>query len=351
MAAGSLRVLLQIHELRNNGAVYTLLHYAQHLRAAGHRATLLAPADSDPAVRAQFVDAGVALVDQVRLDPPDFDVAIVSTIINGQAVEQLAPALPVVWWIHETRQPGWDDPPGRLRHLFSRATKIAFPSYRLYFEYSDILAVSSPYLADVVPNGFETVDYPPRQPRGDGLFRILCVGSLYPRKRQIDLVRAVLALNDPTIRCTLVGDRYPLTDQYLAEAFANPAQFAFVHSPSNQALRGLYAQSDMFSLPSSDEAFAMSPVEAGQAGLPVVLSDLPTYRYVWTDGSNALIHPVGDVAALARCIKRLKDDPALRRQLGERATEVARCFLREVCVMRLDATVADAIARRRRPPV
>ena len=37
-----------------------------------------------------------------------------------------------------------------------------------------------------------------------------------------------------------------------------------------------------------------------------------------TDGVNGLLYPPGDVAALARVLRALAEDPALRSRLGER---------------------------------
>jgi colanic acid/amylovoran biosynthesis glycosyltransferase len=55
-----------------------------------------------------------------------------------------------------------------------------------------------------------------------------------------------------------------------------------------------------------------------------VASDLPALREVLRDGSNALLVPAGDAAALAAAIGRLLDDPALAERLRARAfTDVA----------------------------
>jgi glycosyltransferase involved in cell wall biosynthesis len=341
-----MRILLRVHELRNNGAVYALLQYAEHLAAGGHRVLLSVPPGGSEALRQRLLGAGVAISHEPQLNVAGFDVAVVATIFGGPAVAALSPTMPVVWSITEQRTPAWDaNRPGILRHWFGCATKVVFPTYFLIYEYADILMVSAPYVADVVPIGLKPLEYPPREERGDGIFRILCVGSMYPRKRQIDLINAIRSLDDPEIRCLFVGDPYAIGAADMSYAREHPEQFAFANPPDRAALRDAYAQCDMFSLPSGDETFGLSAIEAGQAGLPVVVSQLPTYRYIWQDGWNALIHPVGDVPALAACIKRLKDNPELRRQLGQNARQVARSFPLEAYTRRFDATLADAIAR------
>ena len=341
-----MRILLRIHELRNNGAVYALLHYAEHLAASGNRVVLSVPVGGSEALRGRFVAAGIEVNHDDGLAITDFDVAVVCTIFGGPMVEQLSRTMPVVWSITERRQPGFDsDPPGRLRQLFACASKIVFPVYWLVYEYADILLGSAPYLADVIPIGFKPVAYPPRQNRNDGLFRILCVGSLYPRKRQSDLINAIRVLDDPAIHCLFVGDPYAMGVADLSYAREHPEQFSFTNPGERAELQAIYRTCDVFALPSGDESFGMSAIEAGQAGLPVVLSDLPTYRYIWHHGWNALIHPIGDVPGLVRCIQRLRDDLTLRHQLGERAQNVARCFSFDAYTQRFDATLVDAVAR------
>ncbi len=59
------------------------------------------------------------------------------------------------------------------------------------------------------------------------------------------------------------------------------------------------------------------------AGRAIVASDLPAWSDVASNEESALLLPPEDIAAWAAAIKRLKDDPKLRRRLGERAREVA----------------------------
>ena len=57
------------------------------------------------------------------------------------------------------------------------------------------------------------------------------------------------------------------------------------------------------------------------AGRAIVASDLPAWSDVVSNEETALLLPPQDIAAWAAAVKRLKDDPNLRRQLGERARE------------------------------
>jgi len=58
-------------------------------------------------------------------------------------------------------------------------------------------------------------------------------------------------------------------------------------------------------------------------GGTILASALPAWADVLTDGETALLVPPGDSAAWQRAILHLREQPALRRQLGQRAREVA----------------------------
>jgi glycosyltransferase involved in cell wall biosynthesis len=65
------------------------------------------------------------------------------------------------------------------------------------------------------------------------------------------------------------------------------------------------------------EPFGLAVLEAAQAGCPLVLSGLGTFRELWTGA--ALIVPDQDEAAYAAAIERVLNDEALRVHLGEAA--------------------------------
>jgi glycosyltransferase involved in cell wall biosynthesis len=65
------------------------------------------------------------------------------------------------------------------------------------------------------------------------------------------------------------------------------------------------------------EPFGLAVLEAAQAGCPLVLSGLSTFRELWTGA--ALIVPEQDDRAYAAAIERILGDDALRNHLGEAA--------------------------------
>jgi glycosyltransferase involved in cell wall biosynthesis len=74
----------------------------------------------------------------------------------------------------------------------------------------------------------------------------------------------------------------------------------------------------------SFEPFGLAVLEAAQAGCPLVLSDIPTFRELW-DGAALFVAPDSEID-VAQAIESLIADPALRAQLGAAAVERAALY-------------------------
>ena len=80
----------------------------------------------------------------------------------------------------------------------------------------------------------------------------------------------------------------------------------------------------VFVSPSLYEPFGLAAVEAARAGVPLVLSDIPTYRELW-EGA-ALFFPPRDAAALAAAVNRLARHPDLRARMGAAGRAAGRAL-------------------------
>jgi glycosyltransferase involved in cell wall biosynthesis len=83
----------------------------------------------------------------------------------------------------------------------------------------------------------------------------------------------------------------------------------------------VYADADVFVLPSRYENFGMVAAEAAASGAPIVVTDRCGVAECF-DGRGALVVPYGE-AELRDALSRLLDDAALRRRLGDEARTVA----------------------------
>ncbi len=152
-------------------------------------------------------------------------------------------------------------------------------------------------------------------------FVISSLARLEPHKRISDLIEAAARVPDPCSELVMVvagdgSERVRLED--LAAARLGP-RATFLGRLPDETVPDVYAASDLFCLPSRLEGFGLVYIEAAYHGVPSIGTNVGGVPDVITDGETGLLVPVGDVAALAAAIVRLRDDPALRARLGEAA--------------------------------
>lgn len=86
----------------------------------------------------------------------------------------------------------------------------------------------------------------------------------------------------------------------------------------------VYAKAHIVCLPSRyGEGVPKALMEAAACSRPIVTTDIPGCREVVRHGENGLLVPPGDVDALISALATLSLEPALRRQFGQRARQIA----------------------------
>src|SRR5262249_43930567 len=76
------------------------------------------------------------------------------------------------------------------------------------------------------------------------------------------------------------------------------------------------AAADVLCLPSYREGVGTVTIEAAACGVAVVASRIYGIVDAVDEGRTALLHPAGDIPALADALRRVTADPALRASLG-----------------------------------
>jgi glycosyltransferase involved in cell wall biosynthesis len=90
--------------------------------------------------------------------------------------------------------------------------------------------------------------------------------------------------------------------------------------PPPEELAGLLGAGTLFALPAENErARGVQLVRALACGLPVLVADLPRYRFRFTPGQEGLAVPAGDLGAWAAALGRLAQAPELRQQMAAAA--------------------------------
>ncbi|MDP3900200.1 MAG: glycosyltransferase family 4 protein [bacterium] len=85
-----------------------------------------------------------------------------------------------------------------------------------------------------------------------------------------------------------------------------------------------YKQAHAFLLTSNSEGWGMAVVEAAQAGLPVIMTDVGLAGEVIKNNESGIVISVGDQRALEQAMIKLIDDSELRKKLGEKAFEAVQ---------------------------
>lgn len=160
--------------------------------------------------------------------------------------------------------------------------------------------------------------------------RILYVSAIDLYKHQWHVAAAVSSLAQESYRLQLdlVGPAYPPAWRRLQRALREfPLAGASVqyHGPVDHAeLPEVYRRADLFVFASSCENMPIILLEAMASGLPIACSDRGPMPEVL--GDAGVYFDPEDVASIARALRVLLDQPALARELSERAYERARAY-------------------------
>jgi len=161
---------------------------------------------------------------------------------------------------------------------------------------------------------------PARTPDGwqapsPGMRYVLCVSTLEPRKNFSGLIRAwerVVARGDPDLRLVIVGEAGWREAEVLADMRPGVASGRILHVQTlpQEDLQALMREAACFVSPSFNEGFGYTPLEAMQAGVPCVVSDLPVFR--WIFGDAAIYVDPYDTDSIATAIEHLTSRPGWR---------------------------------------
>ncbi|WP_018872105.1 glycosyltransferase family 4 protein [Thioalkalivibrio sp. ALJ16] len=159
---------------------------------------------------------------------------------------------------------------------------------------------------------------------------LLTVGSVVPRKGQLELVQALARLEATPWRAALVGSRsrdpaYARRVEAAIAAAGIADRIEWAGECNEAALEGWYARASLFVLPSAYEGYGMAFTEAMARGLPVVATTGGAIPDTVPAAAGCLLPP-GDVPALAAALDALLQDAATREQMGRagRAAMAAR---------------------------
>ncbi|MCC7451605.1 MAG: glycosyltransferase [Anaerolineae bacterium] len=153
--------------------------------------------------------------------------------------------------------------------------------------------------------------------------RIGTVGNIHPFKNPLLLAQAAAdLLNDyPNIDVIHVGGLHvgandPVVTELRAFTQSHLGDHWTALGKRNDVPSILRAL-DIFVMTSNVEATSNAMLEAMASGLPVISTDVGDAKAILSESGGGIVVPVGDRAALAGALRRLIDNPDLRKQMGE----------------------------------
>jgi phosphatidylinositol alpha-mannosyltransferase len=303
---------------------------ARALRLRGHEVRVLAPCDGPPP------DAGVTPLGRSVPTAANGSVAPLAPDPSAQlrTIRALRDEGFEVVHLHEPIAPG----PCMTATLFADAPKVGtfhaagesagyrvmgWALRRLAARLDHRVAVSPDAMAlaqgalggeyELLFNGIEVERFAHGPTHSAEEPTIFFLGRHEPRKG-LEVLLAALADLPREVRLWVGGDG-PQTAELRAR-FGHDSRIEWLGRISDEERAARMRGCTVYCSPSvRGESFGMVLLEAMASGCALVASDLDGHRNVASDGVDALLTPVGDAAALAKAIRRVLDDEALRSEL------------------------------------
>lgn len=244
-------------------------------------------------------------------------------------------AIPVVGLVHLftccANQPGWKAWFYRLteRHYINSIDALIVNSKHTLKQASDLMDGQPlpPHMV-ALPAGdnFDGMafDKPGLRPQHHNTLKILSVGNLIQQKGIHVLLEALRKAPDIDFELLVCGrlDMEPQYTRYIHNLIKHPhleGRVALQGPLDRPSLASLYAASDVFVLPSVNEAYGIVYLEAQQFGLPAIGTTAGGAGEIITDGVNGYLIKPGDSTALAARLGTLYRERSLSATFGEQA--------------------------------
>lgn len=199
------------------------------------------------------------------------------------------------------------------RRTYRRATRLVCWSRWAAFSLERDYGIA-PEKITVIPPGVDCAAWQPASRAGPfrAPLRLLFVGGDFARKGGHLLLEMFRASSGAVANCTLdIVTRVPIRE---ADGLPNVRVHTGI-KPNSPALKALFAEADVFVLPTLADTLGIVFMEAMACGLPVIATNMAGIPELVEDGKTGILIPRGDAAALGAAIMQMQS-AQLRQNFG-----------------------------------
>jgi glycosyltransferase involved in cell wall biosynthesis len=160
----------------------------------------------------------------------------------------------------------------------------------------------------------------------ENLVRILYVGRMFPDKHIDTLLGVFDAVKRKTNQCFFIFIGNGLEETKVIDWVTKNNNSIYLGHRPNKETVAFYQSSDIFVTASPNETFGLAILEAMACGLPAVGPDTGGVGELIRNGFNGFSIAQQNIEAYADALKRLVDDPELRKHFGKNAAEFTKDF-------------------------
>jgi glycosyltransferase involved in cell wall biosynthesis len=206
-----------------------------------------------------------------------------------------------------------------IKNIWSHAARVIANSSGLRLL---ALQTNTHQRIDMIPNGIDTTEFKPDMAREvDGIFRILCVSRITPRKDIRSLIEGFDMLRkklDAKMELWIIGEGDELVSlRELVQSRGLHRSVKFFGRVAHEKLTSFYGLADVFVLPSLNEGMSNTMLEALASGLPIIATVTGGTEELVSDGENGLYIEKGSPIDITLKLEIIFTDEGLRKKMGE----------------------------------